>query len=65
MPNDENVLWAVQVKRTLDDAVNKMIEIDTHSNKSEFIRDAVRRYIEELEAKNAGSEGESKPNPSK
>ncbi len=40
--------WNVPVPRTLDDALEQAVELDTHSTKSDFIRDAVRRKLEEM-----------------
>jgi Arc/MetJ-type ribon-helix-helix transcriptional regulator len=40
--------WNIPVPRTLDDALEEAVEKDTHSTKSDFVRDAVRRRLEEL-----------------
>jgi Arc/MetJ-type ribon-helix-helix transcriptional regulator len=39
-------IWSVRVKPTLDRLLDGFIELDTHSNKSEFIRQAVREKLE-------------------
>lgn len=33
---------------TLDDALEQAISADSHSSKAEFVRDAVRRRLEEM-----------------
>ena len=43
--------WNIPVPRTLDDALEEAVEKDTHSTKSDFVRDAVRRRLEELGVK--------------
>ena len=40
--------WNIPVTKTLDDALEKAVELDSHSSKSEFVRDAVRRRLEEM-----------------
>lgn len=40
--------WNVPVSRVLDDALEQAVRFDTHSTKSDFIRDAVRRRLEEM-----------------
>ena len=40
--------WNIPVTSTLDDALEEAVRKDTHSTKSDFIRDAVRRKLEEL-----------------
>ncbi len=46
MSNSEKTKWSIPVTRTLDDAVEKAVTRDSHSSKSEFVRDAVRRRLE-------------------
>lgn len=53
MPNDkgeeqEQVVWSIRVTKTLDDIVEKAIRADTHSTKSELIRQAVREKLEKM-----------------
>jgi Arc/MetJ-type ribon-helix-helix transcriptional regulator len=43
-----NTRWNVPVPRTLDDALEEAVRLDTHSTKSDFVRDAVRRKLEEM-----------------
>lgn len=43
-----NTKWSIPVPRTLDDALEKAVSCDTHSTKSDFVRDAVRRRLEEM-----------------
>jgi Arc/MetJ-type ribon-helix-helix transcriptional regulator len=45
---ENSTCWSVPVTRTLDDALEQAVRIDTHSTKSDFIRDAVRRRLEEM-----------------
>jgi len=40
--------WNIPVPKTLDDALEKAVTLDSHSSKSEFVRDAVRRRLEEM-----------------
>jgi len=40
--------WNIPVSKTLDDALEKAVNLDSHSSKSEFVRDAVRRRLEEM-----------------
>jgi Arc/MetJ-type ribon-helix-helix transcriptional regulator len=40
--------WNVPVPKVLDDALEEAVRRDTHSTKSDFIRDAVRRKLEEM-----------------
>lgn len=40
--------WNVPVTRTLDNALEEAVRLDTHSTKSDFIRDCVRRRLEEM-----------------
>ena len=37
--------WNIPVPKILDDIVKKAIELDTHSTKSDFVRDAVREKL--------------------
>jgi Arc/MetJ-type ribon-helix-helix transcriptional regulator len=37
--------WNIPVPKILDDIVEKAIELDTHSTKSDFVRDAVREKL--------------------
>jgi len=40
--------WNVPVPRSLNEALEKALEIDTHISKADFIRDAVRRELERM-----------------
>ena len=46
MANQE--AWHVLVPKILDDALEEAVGKDTHSTKSDFVRDAVRRRLEEM-----------------
>ena len=48
MSKKVKVNWNIPVPKTLDDALEKAVEMDTHSTKSDFVRDAVRRRLEEM-----------------
>lgn len=37
--------WNIPVPKVLDDVVERAIELDTHSTKSDFVRDAVRQKL--------------------
>jgi hypothetical protein len=43
MPQAKRIKWCVPVTATLDSALEKAVSEETHSSKSEFVRDAVRR----------------------
>lgn len=45
---NKRVNWNIPVPRVLDDALEEAVRKDTHSTKSDFVRDAVRRRLEEL-----------------
>jgi len=47
MSDDENRYWNIPVPTYLDDAVEKEVDRDSHISKAEFVRDAVRRLLEE------------------
>ena len=40
--------WNIPVSKVLDDALEKAIQLDTHSTKSDFVRDVVRRKLEKM-----------------
>jgi len=40
--------WNIPVSMVLDKALEKAVELDTHSTKADFVRDAVRRRLEEM-----------------
>ena len=40
--------WSIPVSRVLDDALEEAVRLDTHSTKADFVRDAVRRKLEEM-----------------
>lgn len=40
--------WNIPVTATLDDAPEEAVRKDTHSTKADFVRDAVRRRLEEM-----------------
>jgi Arc/MetJ-type ribon-helix-helix transcriptional regulator len=42
------VNWNIPVPKVLDDALEEAVRKDTHSTKSDFVRDAVRRRLEEM-----------------
>lgn len=46
--NEKIAIWNLQVPRPLDEAVEKAILSNFHLTKSEFIRDAVRKRLEEI-----------------
>ena len=48
---EKKVFWNIPVPRLLNDAVEKAVIEDMHVTKSEFVRDAVRKELERLEAK--------------
>jgi Arc/MetJ-type ribon-helix-helix transcriptional regulator len=47
-------VWGVQVPKKLDDILVKAVKNSTFANKSDFIRDAVRRRLEEMGFLNKG-----------
>jgi Arc/MetJ-type ribon-helix-helix transcriptional regulator len=48
MSRQEKTNWNIPVSKTLDDALEQAVNLDSHSSKSEFVRDAVRRRLEEM-----------------
>lgn len=48
MSKKDRTNWNVPVPRVLDDALEEAVKRDTHSTKSDFIRDAVRRRLEDM-----------------
>ena len=48
MSNDSKIKWSIPVTKNLDDALEKAVQCDSHSSKSEFVRDAVRRRLDEM-----------------
>ena len=42
------VHWNIPVSKVLDEALEEAVRKDTHSTKSDFVRDAVRRRLEEM-----------------
>ena len=40
--------WNIPISDVLDNALEQAIQLDTHSTKSEFVRDAVRRKLEDI-----------------
>jgi Arc/MetJ-type ribon-helix-helix transcriptional regulator len=48
MSKQQKTNWNIPVPRTLDDALEQAVALDSHSSKSEFVRDAVRRKLEEM-----------------
>jgi Arc/MetJ-type ribon-helix-helix transcriptional regulator len=48
MNKQEKTNWNIPVSKTLDSALEQAVNLDSHSSKSEFVRDAVRRRLEEM-----------------
>ena len=48
MTNKKLKFWSIPVTQTLDEALEQAISIDSHSSKAEFVRDAVRRQLQEM-----------------
>jgi Arc/MetJ-type ribon-helix-helix transcriptional regulator len=44
--DDKGCMWQVRVRKNLDTILDDYIKKDTHSTKSEFIRQAVREKLE-------------------
>jgi len=42
----EQILITLQIPSTMKELIGKIVTADTHSNMSEFIRDAIRQKIE-------------------
>jgi Arc/MetJ-type ribon-helix-helix transcriptional regulator len=43
----QDVEWRVRVHKAMDMVVDEAVSMDLHTTKSELIKDAVRRYLEE------------------
>jgi Arc/MetJ-type ribon-helix-helix transcriptional regulator len=41
--------WNIPVPKALDYALERAVELDTYSTKADFVRDAVRRRLEEMD----------------
>ncbi len=48
MTEKEKIKWCIPVTKTLDHALEQAVTFDSHSSKSEFVRDAVRRRLEQM-----------------
>ncbi|MBT0160006.1 hypothetical protein G4O51_08475 [Candidatus Bathyarchaeota archaeon A05DMB-2] len=48
MTEQTKTKWCIPVTKTLDDALEQAVTLNSHSSKSEFVRDAVRRRLEEM-----------------
>ena len=46
MTEQKKTNWCIPVTKTLDAALEQAVALDSHSSKSEFVRDAVRRRLE-------------------
>ena len=44
----QTAIWGIQVPKRLDDLLIEALKDSIFSNKSDFIRDAVRRRLEEM-----------------
>jgi len=44
----DSTRWNIPVPRILDDAVERAVVLDTHSTKSDFVRDAVREKLKSM-----------------
>lgn len=47
---EKKIFWNIPVPKPLDEAVEEIVSKDMHASKSEFVRDAVRRELERIEA---------------
>jgi len=43
----QEIEWRVRVHESMDSVVENAVAMDMHTTKSELIKDAVRRYLEE------------------
>lgn len=43
----QEIEWRVRVHESMDNVVEDAVAMDMHTTKSELIKDAVRRYLEE------------------
>lgn len=48
MSKQEKIKWNIPVSKTLDNALEQAVNADSHNSKSEFVRDCVRRRLEEM-----------------
>ena len=46
--NRSKLKWCIPVPFSLDVALEEAVQRDSHISKSEFVRDAVRRKLEEM-----------------
>lgn len=48
MSKKETKRWNIPVPKVLDDIVKEAVQLDTHSTKSDFVRDAVREKLAKM-----------------
>lgn len=48
MTKKPRTTWNVPVPRVFNEMLEKALEHDTHATKADFVRDAVRRRLEEM-----------------
>ena len=48
MAEHKKTKWCIPVTKTLDEALEHAVHLDSHNSKSEFVRDAVRRRLEKM-----------------
>jgi len=44
----KKINWNIPVPRALDEALEQAVNSDSHASKSEFVRDCVRRKLEDM-----------------
>jgi len=49
MVKKTSIHWNIPAPKPLDEALEKAIEQESHVSKAEFIRDTVRRKLEEMQ----------------
>ncbi len=53
---EKKIFWNIPVPKPLDEAVEDAVATDMHASKSEFVRDAVRKELERIQAKQKETE---------
>jgi len=48
---EKKIFWNIPVPKPMDDAVEEAVSKDMHASKSEFVRDAVRKELERIKAR--------------
>jgi Arc/MetJ-type ribon-helix-helix transcriptional regulator len=48
LSKQEKTNWNIPVPKSLDNALEQAVSLDSHVSKSEFVRDAVRKQLQSM-----------------